>query len=104
VIDFDTCSLADPALDLGKLLADLRFWSLKGRAVDADSARTPFLDGYGPANRPRLLRARLYEALMLAKLTVRRVSVADPDWAQRTTALFERCAGLLEDLEREVGA
>ena len=41
---------------------------------------------------------------MLAKLTVRRVSVADPDWAQRTTALFERCARLLEDLEREVGA
>ena len=33
---------------------------------------------------------------MLAKLPVRRVRVADPDWAQRTTALFERCAGLLE--------
>ena len=30
VIDFDTCSLADPALDLGKLLADLRFWSSRG--------------------------------------------------------------------------
>jgi aminoglycoside phosphotransferase (APT) family kinase protein len=104
VIDFDTCALADPALDLGKLVADLRFWSLRGRAVDPDGARARLLDGYGPTSRPRLLRARLYEVLMLAKLAVRRVSVADPDWAQRTTELFERCAGLLDDLEREVVA
>jgi Phosphotransferase enzyme family len=104
VIDFDTCSLADPALDLGKLVADLRFRAFMGRAVDPERARAQLLDGYGPASRPRLLRARLYEALVLAKLTVRRVSVADPDWTRRTTALFDRCARLLDDLEREVGA
>ena len=104
VIDFDTCSLADPALDLGKLAADLRFWSLQGRAVDPDAARARLLDGYGAASGPRLLRARLYEALQLAKLTVRRVSVADPGWARRTAALLDCCAGLLDDLEREVGA
>jgi hypothetical protein len=103
VIDFDTCALADPALDLGKLVADLRFWAFKGRAVDPDAARARLLDGYGPADGPRLLRARLYEALVLAKLTVRRVSVADPDFAGRTAALFDRCGGLLDDLEREVG-
>ena len=66
--------------------------------------RARLLEGYGPASRPRLLRARLYEALVLAKLTVRRVSVADPDWAGRTTALVGRSAGLLDGLEREVGA
>jgi hypothetical protein len=104
VIDFDTCALADPALDLGKLVADLHFWAAKGRGVDPAAARAKLLDGYGPASSPRLLRARLYEALVLAKLTVRRVSVADPDWAGRTAALFDRCAGLLDDLEREVGA
>ena len=104
VIDFDTCSLADPALDLGKLVADLHFWAFRGRTVDPEEARASLLDGYGPASRPLLLRARLYEALVLAKLTVRRVSVADPDWAGRTAALFDRSAGLLDDLEREVGA
>ena len=26
LIDFDTCSLADPALDVGKFLADLDYW------------------------------------------------------------------------------
>jgi Phosphotransferase enzyme family len=104
VIDFDTCALADPALDLGKLVADLRFWAFRGLAVDPDWARARLLEGYGPASRPRLLRARLYEALVLAKLTVRRVSVADPDWAGRTTALVGRSAGLLDELEREVGA
>jgi Phosphotransferase enzyme family len=104
VIDFDTCSLADPALDLGKLVADLHFWAFRGRTVDPEEARASLLDGYGPASRPLLLRARLYEALVLAKLTVRRVSVADPDWAGRTAALFDRSAELLDDLEREVGA
>jgi aminoglycoside phosphotransferase (APT) family kinase protein len=104
VIDFDTCALADPALDLGKLVADLRFRAFRGLAVDPDWARARLLEGYGPASRPRLLRARLYEALVLAKLTVRRVSVADPDWAGRTTALVGRSAGLLDGLEREVGA
>jgi hypothetical protein len=104
VIDFDTCALADPALDLGKLVADLRFWAFTGRPVDPEGARARLLEGYGPASRERLLRARLYEAVVLAKLTVRRVSVADPDWARRTTALFDRCAALLEALEREAGA
>jgi aminoglycoside phosphotransferase (APT) family kinase protein len=103
VIDFDTCARADPALDLGKLIADLRYWAFNGRAVDPDGARARLLDGYGPADGPRLLRARLYEALVLAKLTVRRVSVADPDFARRTAALFDRCGGMLDDLEREVG-
>ena len=96
VIDFNTCSLADPALDLGKLLADLR-WS--GR-LDPAWARRNLLAGYGPATAELLLRTSLYEALVLAKITVRRVRVADPDWAARTTALLARAAGLLDELER----
>ena len=103
VIDFDTCSLADPALDLGKLMADLRWWGATGRPVDPDRERRHLLDGYGPAAPERLLRARLYEAVVLAKLTVRRVRVADPGWADRTTALVDRCAGLLDELERTAG-
>ena len=26
MIDFDTCSLSDPAADIGKFLADLQWW------------------------------------------------------------------------------
>ena len=63
--------------------------------VDPERGRARLLEGYGPTSRDRLLRARLYEVVVLAKLAVRRVSVADPNWAQRTTALFDRCAELL---------
>jgi aminoglycoside phosphotransferase (APT) family kinase protein len=94
VIDFNTCSLADPALDLGKLMADLR-WS--GR-LDPAWARRHLLAGYGPASAERLLRTRLHEALVLAKITIRRVRVADPDWAARTTTLLTGAARLLDEL------
>jgi hypothetical protein len=104
LIDFDTCALADPALDLGKLLADLRFRSLAGHPVDLVAARARFLAGYGAIDEARLARTRLYEALVLAKLTVRRVSVADPDWDQRLRVCLGTCAGLLDQLERETGA
>jgi len=95
VIDFNTCSLADPALDLGKLMADLR-WS--GR-LDPAWARRHLLEGYGPTSSERLLRTGLHEALVLAKITIRRVRVADPDWAARTRALLTRAAGLLDELQ-----
>jgi len=104
VIDFDTCALADPALDLGKLMADVRWWAATGRPVDPDRAGKHLLDGYGPAAPELLLRTRLYEAVVLAKLTVRRVRVSDPDWEGRTAALLERCAMLLDSLERDAGA
>jgi aminoglycoside phosphotransferase (APT) family kinase protein len=104
VIDFDTCALADPALDLGKLMADLRWWAASGRPVDPDRAAKHLLDGYGPAGQELLLRARLFEAVVLAKLTVRRVRVSDPDWERRTAALFDHCARLLDTLERDAGA
>ena len=104
VIDFDTCALADPALDLGKLMADLRWWAASGRPVNPDRAAKHLLDGYGPAGQELLLRARLFEAVVLAKLTVRRVRVSDPDWERRTAALFDHCARLLDTLERDAGA
>jgi aminoglycoside phosphotransferase (APT) family kinase protein len=102
VIDFDTCALADPALDLGKLLADIRWWAAAGRPVDLVRAGSHLLEGYGAADAERLLRARLYEVVVLAKLTVRRVRVADPDWARRTAELLNRCAELLDSLERDI--
>jgi len=91
VIDLDRCAVADPAADLGKLLADLRWWDwLNGRS-DSDSQAAALLSGYGPA-RARVARARLYAAILLVKMAGRRTSLARYDWAARTGALLTLAA------------
>jgi hypothetical protein len=105
LIDFDSCATADPALDVGKFLADLQWWTvaLPG-AIPVAVARDHFLGGYGadvPAG--RLLRARLLEIVVLTKLTARRVVLYDRRWEARTERLVERTAQLLAALERDAG-
>ncbi|HEV8649720.1 MAG TPA: aminoglycoside phosphotransferase family protein [Actinomycetes bacterium] len=96
LIDFNTCSVADPALDVGKFLADLHWRHAASDRRGLEWAQRCFLDGYDArASSARMLRARLYEALVLAKITVRRVRLFDPDWAPRTEALIGRADGLL---------
>ena len=108
LLDFDTCCLAEPALDLGKLLADLSFWySLAGRPGLA-TAQEQFLAGYGDVATDRLARTRLYEAIVLTKLTLRRLRRFDQFWELRTEALTARAEMLLdaagEDRGRRAGA
>ena len=103
LIDFNTCSLADPALDLGKFLADLHWWYAAEGEEQLLGAQRSFLEGYGLGIEPvRLLRARLYEVLILTKITVRRVRLFDPRWASKTDGLLRRAEGLLGDLEEAV--
>ena len=46
LIDFDTCNLTDPALDIGKFLADLEWWfTLKGIS-GVEEAQAELLKGY----------------------------------------------------------
>jgi aminoglycoside phosphotransferase (APT) family kinase protein len=100
LIDFDTCYLFDPAIDLGKFLADIQFWYDGYGYSGAGQAQDQFLAGYGAEAMPnRLLRARLYEALVLVKSTVRRVKLFDPAWAERTTRLIGRADAVLRRLE-----
>jgi hypothetical protein len=99
VLDFDNCQMGDPALDLGKFLADLDYWNSLGGAPSLPEARRAFLEGYGPAPDARLRRARLYEALVLVKSTVRRIPLFDPGWALRTAGLIERAEALLRATE-----
>ncbi len=103
LIDFDTCALADPALDVGKFLADLQWW-LEDRPgpVTPAQAQAHFLDAY-QAPSERLHRARVYEALVLLKITAHRVRLFDRDWTQRTTRLIDRAEAVLADLEHRVG-
>jgi hypothetical protein len=104
LIDFNTCSLADPSLDVGKFLADLHWWYSGAGEESLLSAQRSFLDGYGDMAPGRLLRARLYEVLILAKLTVRRVRLFDRRWAEKTEGLLQRAERLAGELEKAVSA
>jgi aminoglycoside phosphotransferase (APT) family kinase protein len=91
LIDFDTCRLADPALDVGKFLADLHWWYAINEQPGLEWTQNQFLTGYAQDTPPaRLRRARLYEALVLLKITVRRVRLFDHKWAARTEQFIRR--------------
>jgi hypothetical protein len=94
VLDPDRCAIADPALDLGKLLADLRWWEwVTGNAFTELEAA--LLAGYR-ADAARLRRARLFAALLLVKMAGRRVSVARRDWTVATSEVIDIACGLLD--------
>jgi aminoglycoside phosphotransferase (APT) family kinase protein len=100
LIDFDTCYLFDPAIDVGKFLADLQWWYNSYGQPGVEQAQEQFLAGYAPgAPAERLLRARLYEALVLIKTTVRRVRLFDQDWTERTERLIRRADAVLTQLD-----
>jgi hypothetical protein len=102
LLDFDTCCLADPALDVGKFLADLHWWYTARRRPGLERAQDEFLQGYAqaqPERDARLARARLYEAVLLVKLAARRVRLFDTDWAPRTAHLIGCAEAALAALE-----
>lgn len=94
LIDFDSCASAEPALDLGKFLADLRYWFAAAGRPGLEPAQRAFLAGYGDDGTAEA-RARSYEAVFLARAAARRVSLADDDWEARTTALVATADSLL---------
>jgi aminoglycoside phosphotransferase (APT) family kinase protein len=96
LLDFDTCCMAEPALDLGKFLADLTWWYVTSGGPGLVAAQQLFLGGYGDAPPGQLSRARLYEAVVLLKLAIRRLRRFEPEWSQRTAALVDHAGRLLE--------
>ncbi|HLO31076.1 MAG TPA: phosphotransferase [Anaerolineales bacterium] len=101
LIDFDTCTLTDPALDIGKFLADLEWWfTIKGIAGIGE-AQAELLRGYLGEGKPddaihgRLARARLFHTLILVKIIVRRVPIYRKEWATVTARLVEQAAQVL---------
>jgi hypothetical protein len=102
LIDFDTCKLADPALDIGKFLADLEWWfALKG-IPGIEEAHAELLKGYLGEREPdpliyaRLARARLFHVLILVKIIVRRVPIYEAEWAVMTARLIEQATQVLD--------
>lgn len=95
LLDFDTCCVAEPGLDLGKFLADLSYWFALAERPGVGPAQRAFLEGYGHLPAERLARARLYEAVVLTKLAIRRLRRFDTHWERRTEALTSRAESLL---------
>jgi aminoglycoside phosphotransferase (APT) family kinase protein len=102
LIDLDTCTLTDPALDLGKFLADLEWWfTLKGIS-GIEEAQAELIKGYvGEKTRDamvaeRVRRARLFHTLILVKIVARRVPLYKKEWETRTTQIIERAARVLD--------
>ena len=110
LIDFDTCTLTDPALDIGKFLADLEWWfTLKGLS-GVEEAQAELLKGYvgdtksDPTMNERLKRARLFQALILTKITARRVPIYKKEWAAMTRGMIERAARVLHQNQTKLEA
>jgi aminoglycoside phosphotransferase (APT) family kinase protein len=98
LMDFDSCCLADPAVDVGKLLADLEYWYSACGHEGVKEAQTHFLSAYASGTpTDRLKRAWPYAALTLVKLAVHRLRLYDDDWPARTAHLIGRAETILED-------
>lgn len=94
LMDFGTCASADPALDIGKLLADAAWWGQgpdgNPRAgIGARQVEGAILAGYGPGEEQRRQRAHAWAAVLLVTIVGHRVPLSDPRWAERTTALLD---------------
>jgi aminoglycoside phosphotransferase (APT) family kinase protein len=101
LIDFDTCTLTDPALDLGKFLADLEWWFTLQGLSGVEEAHAELLKGYLGEGEPeqniyeRLARAKLFHALILTKIVVRRVPLYKKQWADQTQKMISKAAMVL---------
>ena len=102
LIDFDTCTLTDPALDIGKFLADLEWWFTRKGIPDVEEAQAAVLKGYvgdgepGSDIRERLRRSRAFQVLILTKIIVRRVPIYKKEWAEETERMVEKAAQVLD--------
>ena len=103
LIDFDTCTLTDPALDLGKFLADLEWWFTLRGISEVEEAQKELLKGYSTGKdsdqtvHNRLQRAKLFHVLILVKIVARRVPIYQKEWASRTEKLIKRAAEVLHN-------
>jgi aminoglycoside phosphotransferase (APT) family kinase protein len=101
LIDFDTCTLTDPALDLGKFLADLEWWFTLRGLSGVEEAQAELLKAYSSGEEfdqaldERLKRAKLFHVLIFVKIVARRVPIYEKDWPARTAQLIERASQVL---------
>jgi hypothetical protein len=101
LIDFDSCAQSDPASDAGKFLADLQWWYTLYRKPGVEEAQRAFLESYSTRMpEGRMQRARIYEALILTKIAIRRVPLFDRRWESRTAHLLTLAEAKLREVQR----
>jgi aminoglycoside phosphotransferase (APT) family kinase protein len=104
LIDFDICALADPALDVGKFLADLQLWFATYDRKGLEQAQEQFLAGYAlGVPELRLIRARLYEAVLLVKMSILGARLFEHHAAHRTRRLIGRAQAVMNKLRLSLG-
>jgi aminoglycoside phosphotransferase (APT) family kinase protein len=96
VLDFDRLGRGDPAADIGKFLADLR-WAVCGDGHALGGLRAVFLEGYGDMSSARAARAHVYDGLLQLRMAARRVPIQDGDWADRVTRAVDVAADTLAE-------
>jgi hypothetical protein len=104
LIDLDGMRSADPATDIAKLLAELRFLAIDAGRSDLLVAGAAFAERYArlaPADTMR--RAAALEPALLVKMAARRVSLADPAWTRRVAAIVGAADRLVLDGQTGVG-
>jgi aminoglycoside phosphotransferase len=90
LVDLDRAGPGDPAADLGKLRADLRWWG-------APRLRAELGEGYGAASAARAARAHAYDVLFGLKALARRLSPVEETWADRVDAALDEADVLLRE-------
>ena len=89
ILDLDRSGWADPALDLAKFLADLRWWCAADRQRAALLSRA-FRMGYGPVEPARWARANALAVAFDLKHAARRFPIHDPRWQALVRDQVER--------------
>jgi Phosphotransferase enzyme family len=101
VIDIDRAAPGEAAIDLGNLLADVRWW---GRSLHPDQLRAAVAAvgrGYG-GDRASSPRTRLMEAVGLLRIAGRRPCLTSRRWLQETGWAIAAVEGLVVEVEREL--
>jgi len=88
-------------MDIAKFLADLEWWFTLQGISGVEEAQVELLKGYVGEREPDpiiyelLTRAKLYYALILTKIVVRRVPIYKKEWPALTAQIIERAAAVL---------
>ena len=101
LIDIDNAGPGDAALDIGNLLADVRWWAGRAPREVVEASVRAVVVAYGPlASSPGV---DLVEALSLLRITARRTRPDRADWTTQTTAGIAEVEHLASQLELRLG-
>jgi hypothetical protein len=104
LLDLDSCAVADPALDAGKLLADIDWWCGVWN-VRPKAFQRAFLRAFTDHAQSALeIRSRAFEILMLIRIAAHRVPAFDPRWHARIKQFVDIAGRLMKRLEDDLGA